>query len=136
MKELDTCVIQGSADILNKNEVKRAIFITRDWQSCGHPKTFTNHHFFVITILVKIEIERSTMLRNNLMKSLGGQTHVFCNCSQDPLPLIVCGKYSKHKRQCMSHNCWNGEDYFCSKSRCKTRICQNFFDISSYKLFT
>ena len=52
---------------------------------------------------------------------------VFCRCSSEPHPLIVCGTYSKLKHGCMNDGCLDNEHYICSKPNCQTRICKSCF---------
>ena len=106
--------------------------VTREWRydssepplypDCGSDETLPT-----VTILVKSKTKAAERLRVDLLRSLGGQVHVFCSCSSEPHPLIVYGTYSKHKRGCMNDGCSDNEHYICSKPDCQTRICKSCF---------
>ena len=103
--------------------------------------------FSFVTVYVKIKTYTADQFRLEFHKTLGGQTHAYCSCSENPFPLIVTGRRSEKKpnpndvqedaqhfsnvnsdnikRKCM--RCDKTERYVCSRSNCKTRICENCF---------
>jgi len=62
----------------------------------------------------------------NFFRSIGGETHVICDCNQ--FPLIVSGRSQKNKMKCMKVGCTKKEYYCCSSIFCMTRLCKDCYN--------
>ena len=103
-----------------------SLLVTREWRYDSSEPPFNPDYgaddtLPVVTILVKRRTEAAERLRVDLLRSLDGQVHVFCRCSSEPHPLIVCVTYSKHKCGYTNDGCSDTEHYICSKPNCQTR---------------
>lgn len=72
-------------------------------------------------VYVKINEIDIDSIRNQFLKSLGGQTHV--QCSEHKLPLIAS---TERKNKCI--RCFRKDYYRCVEFECRTFICKHCFD--------
>ena len=104
---------------------------------------FQNHFFCqYVSIYVRTDNKEIDKWRLKFFESMGGKSHVKCNCCN--FPLIPSNKGKEGKRQCClkhffqgdnsivktSPRCSRKESFVCSNINCNMRICRK-----CYKLF-
>ncbi|KAL7538852.1 hypothetical protein ACHAXR_012264, partial [Thalassiosira sp. AJA248-18] len=114
-----------------QRSVRAPQIMTKGDMGPGGLPVLPSDSFQYITVYVKLQTPTAEKLKLDFHRSLGGQIHVYCNCSEDPFPLIVTGRHRKEKRECMTIGCTKKEEFICSITGCKTRICRNCFELSS-----